>query len=432
MNTAGRLLQLLVLALVLALGTGSALAQKNKGKQDNEFPNATRAEPKLVLSPGNTKKINQAYELLEEGESAKAQAILEVILANPKSSKYEQALSLQGLSRVYADADDIVAAIEANEKVLALDALDNKSHFAVVLQLAQMNMMEERYDAVLPSIDQWFALTGSETAETWAMRGNALYRLERMPEAATAMTKAISMAPEPSDSWYQILIASYYDAENYAEAAKAAETALAREPGNKNITRQLASIYIELEQGDKAIAVLEGAKARGLLTEAADLRQLYQLYNYIERPVDAARTINEGIAAGVLKEDFDTLKGLGDSWVISAQEAADESAEQKDGFSNAIEAYGRAAKLAKDGEMDFIRGQLLVQEKEQFAEGKKALEAALARGSLKREGEAYILLGNAEAELGNQPAAIAAYQKARGYPNTKAMAESWLKSMGNR
>jgi len=431
MNTTGRLLQMLALVLLLAVGAGSALAQKTKDKE-NEFPNATRKEPKLDLAQSNSKKINQAYAFLEAGEDDKAREILDVILANPKSSKYEQALCLQGLAQVRYNADDIAAAIEANQKALALDALDNKSHFGVALQVAQLNMMDERYDAALAAIDQWFALTGNETAEGWAVRGNALYRLERMPEAAAAMSKAISMAPAPSDSWYQILIASYYDAENFAEAAKAAETYLARDPGNKNITRQLASIYIELEQGEKAVAVLEGAKARGLLTEASDLRQLYQLYNFVERPVDAARTINEGIAAGVLKEDFDTLKSLGDSWVISAQNATDESAEQKDAFSKAIEAYGRAAVLAKDGEVDFMRGQLLVSEKEQFAEGKKALEAALARGNLKREGEAYILLGNAESELGNQKAAIAAYEKARGYPNTKAMAESWLKSMGNR
>jgi predicted Zn-dependent protease len=428
MNIARRLSQLLVLVVLLALGAGNALAQRGKDKEENEFPNATRKEPKLQLSEANSKKINKAYEHLDEGEDDKAKEILEAIAANAKSSKYEQALALQGLSQVLYNADDIAGAIETNEKAIALDGLDNKSQFNLVYQVAQMNLMDERYDAALAAIDRWLALTGAETADALALKGNALYRLERYPDAATAIQKAISLSPDPSDTWYQILVASYYDAENFAEAAKAAESVLAKDPSNKTIARQLASIYIELEQGEKAIQVLEGAKSRGLLTEASDLRQLFQLYNYVEKPADAARTINEGLAAGILKEDYETLKGLGDSWVLTAQDAAEESALQKEGFTKAVDAYAKAAALAKDGEMDFMRAQLLIQEKEQFADGKKAMETALAKGGLKREGEAWILLGNAEAELGNQKAAIAAYEKARAFPNTREMAESWLRS----
>jgi tetratricopeptide (TPR) repeat protein len=428
MQIAPRLIQALALFLLLAFGAGDALAQRNK-KEENEFPNATRSEPRtLKISESNSKKINDAYAFLDEGEDAKAREILQGILDNARSSPYEKALCLQGLSQILYNEDDIAGAIEANEKALALDSLDNKSHFNLVYQVAQMNLMDERYDGALAAIDRWTALTGNETAEALALKGNALYRLERYPEASAAMQKAIDMSPDPSDTWQQILVASYYDAENFPEAAKAAEAILAKDPSKKTVARQLASIYIEMEQGDKAIAVLEGAKSRGLLTDAADLRQLFQLYNYVEKPAEAARTINEGLAAGILKEDFDTLKGLGDSWVLTAQLAADESAQQKEAFDKAIEAYGRASPLAKDGEMDFVRAQLLIQEKERFADGKAAMNQALSRGGLKREGEAYILLGNAEAELGNQKAAIAAYEKARSFPNTKSMAESLLRS----
>jgi tetratricopeptide (TPR) repeat protein len=429
MHIATRFAQVLAFLLLLAVGAADALAQRGK-KEENEFPNATRSEPRtLKISESSSKKINQAYELLDEGEDAKAREILQGILDNAKSSPYEKALCLQGISQILYNEDDIAGAIEANEKALALDSLDNKSHFNLVYQVAQMNLMDERYDGALAAIDRWIALTGNETPEALALKGNALYRLERYPEASAAMQKAIAMSPEPSDTWQQILVASYYDAENFPEAAKAAEAVLAKDPSKKTVARQLASIYIEMEQGDKAIEVLEGAKARGLLTDAADLRQLFQLYNYVERPAEAARTINEGLAAGILKEDFDTLKGLGDAWVLTAQDAADESALQKESFDKAIEAYTRASPLAKNGEMDFMRAQLLIQEKERFAEGKAAMNQALSRGSLKREGEAYILLGNAEAELGNQKAAIAAYEKARTFPNTKSMAESWLRSV---
>lgn len=428
MHIAARLPQLFAFFALFALAAAPALAQK----KENEFPNATRKEPKLSISESNSKKINKAYEHLDEGEDAKAREILEAILANDRSSSYEKALCLQGISQVLYNEDDIAGAIESNEKAIATDGLDNKSHFNLVYQVAQMNLMDERYDAALAAIESWFTLTGTETADAWALKGNALYRLERFPESSVALKKSISLSTEPSDTVYQILIASYYDAENYTEAAKAAEEVLARDPTKKTVARQLASIYIELEQGPKAIEVLEAAKSRGLLTDASDLRQLFQLYNYVDRPAEAARTINEGLAAGILKEDYETLKGLGDSWVLTAQSAEDESAAQRESFDKSIEAYGRASAVAKDGEVDFMRGQILVAERERYAEGKAALEQALSRGGLKREGEAYILLGNAEIELGNQKAAVAAYEKARAFPNTKTMAEGALRNVRGR
>ena len=96
MQIATRFAQVLAFLLLLAIGAGDALAQRGK-KEENEFPNATRSEPRtLKISEANSKKINQAYELLDEGEDAKARELLQGILDNAKSSPYEKALCLQG------------------------------------------------------------------------------------------------------------------------------------------------------------------------------------------------------------------------------------------------------------------------------------------------------------------------------------------------
>jgi tetratricopeptide (TPR) repeat protein len=423
-----RSLKWLVLVLLISsLGVGTALGQKKK--EENEFPNATRKDPKSQISERNAKKINAAYALLDEGEYEKAAAALEEIRANPKASKYEQALALTGLANIAWEEDDAAKAIELNQQAVALDALDNRSQFQTIFQIAQLGLMEERYDVALAAIDQWLTQTGSMKPESLALRGNALYRLERFPEAAEAMKQAIAASPEPSDTWYQILIASYYDAEQFSQAAEAAQQVLAREPDNKKVIQQLAAIYVDMEQEPKALETLKAAYDRGILNEEKDLRQLWQMYNYLEKPAEAAAVINDGLAKGVLTETFDVLKGLADAYVLSAQAAPDETAAQRELFAKAVDAYTRAAPKAEDGEIELQRGQLMIQELEKFAEGKAAILAALAKGKLKREGEAYILLGNAESELGNNQAAIAAYRKAAGFASTKQMAESWLKAM---
>ena len=417
-----------VVALVLAQ---PAFAQRDaKKKTENPFPNATRQEPAAKdRSTSKADKINAAYDANDAGDVDKAEQLLNEILAK-KPNKYEQALAYQGLAQVAYERDDVDKMLEYNQKALDLDILDNVSHFNLIYQNAQINLQEERYDTALAAVDQWFRLTGdARKADAWALKGNALYRLDRFPEAAEAMKKAIELAEKPSDSYYQILIASYYDAERYDEAAKVAEDILAKDPTNKATTQLASSIYLELDQNDKAIALLENAYQKGVLSDGKDLKQLYQLYNYVEKPDQAARVINEGLAKGLLEPSVDVHKGLADAYALQAESKAAESAEQKALLQKAADAYGEAAKLdTQNGELDMQRGHLL-SELEKWADARSALTSALAKPKLERRGEALILLGQAEDALDNRQAAAAAFEKAKAFPSTRKMAEDWLRSI---
>lgn len=394
---------------------GDALAQRNR-QQENEFPNATRQEPRTQTSRA-VDDIQKAYDLLGEGDNDKARALLDKALANERATKYEQALALQGLSQIAYDQDDIAGAIDFNRRAVELDALDNRSQFNLLYQQAQLTLMEERYDDSLAAIDQWLQLSGKETGEALALKGNALYRLERFDEAIPVLDRAIQVAEKPQGQWYQLLIASYTDAGRAADAATMIEGMMAKDPGNKGLAQQAANLYLDLDQHDKATAVLRGAYDRGLLTTQDDLRSLWQLYAFIGQPDQAKAVIDDGIAKGIVTPDWNVWKSLGDAYANAEK------------WPDAVAAYSKAAPGAPNGEIDFLRGQLMIQETGQVAEGKAAIQQAISRGGLQREGEAYILLGMAENELGNVDAAVAAYRKAATFDSSRAMAESWLKAM---
>jgi tetratricopeptide (TPR) repeat protein len=416
MNRFCRIAHLLLVALLgLAVFAPGALAA---AREKNEFPNATRKEHKADWTQSGNQKINAAYTAIDEADYETAKAKLQEVIDHTRSTNYERAIAYAGLSNIAYEEDNLTQAIEYDIKAIELDVLDNKSHFNTMFQLAQLYLMEERYEEALAAVDKWFAASGAQTDAAWSLRGNALYRMDRFADAAEAMQKAIALSPEPNDNYNQLLIASYYEGEQFDKAAQAAEAALAKDPSDKDTLMQLASIYTELEQDSKALGLLEGAYQKGMLTQERELRQLYQMYNYLEKPQQAAAVINDGLAKGVLKPSLETWKGLADSYALT------------ENWDGAIDAYAKAGPFAQDGEMDFLRGQLLIQERDKFAEGKAAIQAALAKGKLKREGEAYILLGNAEYELGNEKAAIAAYQKARTFPSAKTMADAMLKNLG--
>ena len=288
MATARALLSKLVLVLVtgvFALGAGVAAAQK----KDNPYPNAKRAEPRTAMSEASAKKFNASQEAMDEADYAKAKESLQSILDNKRASPYERAMAMTYLANVAWEEDDMARALDYNQQAIALDAMPNEAQFNALYQVAQMYLMDEKYAESLATLEQWFAQTGSESADAWALKGNALYRLDKFAEAAQAIERANQLATKPNDAWNQMLLASYMEGENYAAAATAAEGILAKNPQDKDVTLTLASIYNEMEQNDKALAVLEGAYQKGLLSEGKDLKQLYQMYNYLEQPAKARR-----------------------------------------------------------------------------------------------------------------------------------------------
>ena len=391
-------------------------SQKGGKEADNPFPNATRKEPPTKAAAKLGKKLDKGVTALYDEKYDVAEATFKEVIADPKAGNYEKALAYQGLASVANDRDDDpIKTIEYTKHALDLDALPNVTHFGALLQYANLNMTEEKYDVAIAAIDQWLKLTGSEKDTAYSIKAQSLYRLERLDEAAVAIKKAISLSSKPNEGWYQLLLASYYENEKFAEAIAEGEAALKVMPDSKLLTRTLGNVYIQAEQPDKAVAFLSAAYQKGMMTTESEVKQLYQLYNFGDRPLEAIKVIEEGMAKGVLPRNFDHLRGLGE-----ANRLADRPVE-------AAKAFGEAAQFAPDGEMNFMQAYTLY-EAEKLVEAKAAVQAALKRTPFKSEGQAWILLGNCELETGNKAAAMAAYQKATGFEATRKTAENWLKN----
>jgi len=393
-----------------------AVAAPKKKEEKNEFPNATRQEPKTSISESSQKQISSAFKSLDDQETDKAAAQLDKVLQDKRASAYARALALQAYSQIKWEKDDADGAIDMIRQAVQLNALPNKSHFQAMYQLAQLLLTQEKYQESLDAVNDWFKQSGSQTPDAYALQGNAYYRLEKYQEAINSIKKALSLAEKPNESWMQILMGSYFELDQFDEAAKLAEQQLAKDPSNKKLIQQLSSIYINAKQEQKAVDLMANAQSKGLITTEDDYKQLAQLYNYTGKSKEATTVLNEGLQKGIIKPSYEMYKLLGDAY-----ELAEDS-------ERAIEAYGKASPLAKDGNVDYLRGYLLFYNEHSQA-AKEALTQAIAKGGLKQEGEAYLLLGNAEYDLGNNAAALVAYEKAKNFSSTQKMAESGIKNV---
>lgn len=396
----------------LLLATGAFAKDK---KEVNEYPNATRAEPKVDMSAGDQRDLNKATELVNDGKSAEAQPLLEKVIANDHASKYAQAFAHQLMAQVYWDKDKGDDAIAEYKKAIAFDSMPNAQHFQLLYALAQTQLQQEKYQDTLATLAEWEKLSGKQSADELAVKANAYYRTEQFQPAVDSMKKALSMSDKPADSWTQILMASYFELNQYDQAAEVVQHQLDKDPGNKKLINQLATIYIQGDKPQKALDLMAKAKSQGQITTSEDYVQLAKLQASADKPKDAAATLKEGFAKGIIQPSYDTNKLQGDVCTQAEDDAC------------AIEGYTKASPMAKDGNVDYQLGYMLFYSSKS-KDAVEALNRAITKGGLRQEGEAYLLRGDAENDLDQNAAAMADWNKAASHPSTKTMAEQRIKA----
>jgi hypothetical protein len=394
-------------------------AKSKAADEAPSFANTRRPEPD---KPKANAKLSKLYDLLEKGKHADVMSRADEILADPKSTPLERghAAYVAGYAALESDGDSYAKAIEYLDQAIASDQLSNNAHFTVMFQVAQMQLAEEKYADSLKTIDRYLAESGAADAKGYAMRGNALYRLERFPEAIVALKQATDAAGgKPEKAVTDMLVASYFETDQFAEAAKLAEATAAAKPDDKRAQLDLATIYVNADQLDKAAAVFERLRAAGKLTDSQDYEQGYRILSQMEgRERDTAAFINEGLSKGVLKPSASVYSVLGQSHYYAEDMPA------------AIAAWEKGAPLAKDGEL-YLNLSKANAGIDQYAAARTAAQNALSKG-VKRPGDAWTVIANSERGLGNKAAELAAWREAAKDPSTRAQAERMIKALSGK
>ena len=405
---------LVVVALcALCMAFSAATFARDAKKPENKYPNATRQEPKVSMAQSEQTALNKAADLLNDGKDSAAQPYIEKVLANAKASPYAKAFAHELLGGIYWNADKADEAIAEYKLALDSNALPNNTHFDLLYRLAQSQLQDEKYEDALISLADWEKQTGSRTADELALRANAYYRVDKFQEAIDTMKQALAMSDKPNDSWMQILMGSYFELNQYDQAAAIVQAQLQKDPTNKKLLNQLSQIYIQADKPDQALQIMTKAKSDGLVDTGDDYVQLAKLYSLADKPKDGAAALKEGFTKNLVQGSYENYKLMGDL----CMQAEDDPC--------AIDAYTKASTQAKDGNVDYQLGYL------QYYAGNsqqavEAMTAAIAKGGLRQEGEAYLLRGDAKNDLGQS--ALADWQKAATYPSAKTMAEQRLKA----
>lgn len=354
-----------------ASGMGSDRRNRNSQKSQKaevRYPEATRVEPKEKGSSKMGKKLQNLINEFNESKFEEAKLQADEILSDGTANNYDKSLAAFLAAQVAYNLNDNAAAERLAKQAIDLNGLDNNNHFTAMQFLAQLQIQDDKYAESLATIDRYLAESKSTRPEDQIIKGNALYRLERYKEAAATLRQAVDASPQPKSEWLQLLMASYADAGQNAEAIQLAEQLAAKSPDDKKMQMNLASVYMQGDKMDQAAAILEKLRASGQMTDEREYRQLYTTYaNMDGKEKDTIAVINDGIAKGILKPDYQSYVALAQAYYYSDQ------------IPQAIDAWKKGAPLSKDGETYLNLAKVLYQEN-RLAEAKEAAKSALAKG----------------------------------------------------
>ncbi|RUL75445.1 tetratricopeptide repeat protein [Dyella choica] len=414
-------------AFALMLASTPALASdKSSGDQQKAaplYPNATRKEPKLDLTDKKEQEaLNKGLDAAQANDKDQATQLLQPLIDNSKS-KYVQAMAQQGLARVHATNNDLPGGIDLLKHALDNGIMPNDAYFQLEYELATFYLLNQQYQPAIDEVEKWRSEGKKETPESYALEGEAYYRMQKYPESITAIKKAQTMTDKPDPRWNQLLMLAYNDSGQKDKAAEIAKQQVAATPTDPTSFHNALSLDIQMNKYDDALKLMEDAKAKGLLTTESDYVTLAKLY--MNKAQDqstqdpgpltdkAVQALQDGMSKGVVKSTVENYLLMGDAHMIGGDAGA------------AAAAYEKAVPLASDGEPAYKAGVALISQNEN-SKAKQLLQQAINKG-VKHKGKAYMALAQANVGLKDKAGAAEAVLEAEKDPETKAQAQKWLK-----
>ena len=173
-----------------------------------------------VLQNSTAKRMALVYEALEvvdeKGEpNPDMKTVLSILnelkdnMANLKS--YDRSVIWNAWAYVYFMDGDYPKAMSAYERLLDEPEATISLRVGALYSLAQLNLLEENYEAGIYLIRQWMSEAETVTAQSYALLGQAYFQIDDFKKALSSMENAFMIAEnegyKPRENWYVIMAA---------------------------------------------------------------------------------------------------------------------------------------------------------------------------------------------------------------------------------
>jgi tetratricopeptide (TPR) repeat protein len=377
------------------------------------FVTITRADEPPTVSQRTYQILQEAQQLLDRGQSAKAVQRLETLAEKTAQSPYEQAVALQSLAHAHIERDDYAAAISPLRRSVELEVLPAEAQQQARYNLAQLYMATERFTPAIEQLKRWFKQAKAPPAAAYMLLGSAHLQLKQYRQAIEPLRQAIALSNKPNEGWYQSLLGAYYESKQYKQAVKLLHRMLRLFPDGTEYWRQLAGIELLRQRYTEALAVMELAYLNGRLSGQQDLLNLAQLYAQRNAPYKAAQLLEDELQKGRLKASRKTWEQTANAW----QQARE--------LEPTIMALEQALRFERDPQLTLRLARLYL-EVGRWQAAEQTLRLFLKHAQGEQTDQAWLLLGIACQEGNSLQQAREAFSEALKSAKTREQAELWL------
>lgn len=360
--------------------------------------------------------LEKVQKMMEAEEYQQALVDLEALAVKTRDNPYDFALTNQYLAHISVILDNPARARTALEAALSSDELPDDLVTDMNLFYGTVLLGDEDYPLALEALEKWYALAKLPQPSQIFSLSYANYQNGNIARSEELAARAIAEEPEPPEPWYQLYYRTLFEQRKFAQAEAVLKGLIERSPLEETYWRMLASHYFEVEQSQDGLAALMIAYANDLLESRTDLRQIVSLWGYIDAPEKGARLLEEWLASGRVESDAETLKELGNLWLMARERK------------NATGVLTEAAKLEPDGKTFELLGGIYFED-EDWDAAYDAYENAIRQGDLEEPKRVSLLAGISAFRAGNAGAARKALEIAAQDAELRPQAQSILRQL---
>ncbi|WP_462163047.1 tetratricopeptide repeat protein [Pseudoalteromonas xiamenensis] len=381
------------------------------------------AETKTKRVPALREKVYsqlaRAQKLADDGDVKGGLEALDSVKERMGSmNAYEIAMMYNFYGFIYYNQNQLPKAIEAFEQVIAQDAIPETLALSTTFSLAQLAMANEQYEKVIDYLNDWDKINTKPKADNYyVLKSQAYYQMKDYKNALENIEIAINLTEAkneiPNENWLVLQRALYYSMNQPAKVVTVLEKMV--KLYNKPVYWvQLGGMYGEVGEEKKQLAILESAKQQGFIKTKSDFQQLAQAYLMSGLPFKSASTYSKGLKEGVIENNAKNNAFIAEAFVQAKED-------QK-----AVPYFIAAAKVTDNGKYDQRLAEVYIG-LEKYELAADAARAALEKGGLDSESNAYVALGMAQYNLQNFDASILAFEQAEKHKRSQRLAQQWIK-----
>jgi len=359
--------------------------------------------------------LDEGQALLDTRDFPAARELLENALQQ-KSTDYEQAQILNMLGYLWYETDDLKRSTAAYRRALALDDLPESMLVTLNLTIGQVYLVDEKYDAAEQHLRTLLSFENQATPQHRVLLATALLGQERYADALEPLHGAISeteaRGEAPRENWLSMLSSIYYELDDLAAMREVVERLVLLYPREQYLMN-LAALHGQLGDDERQLAFVEALLDDDRLSRPTHLQMIVNLYLGADLPYKAATVLARALERGRLERNATNLELLSQAWYMSAE------------VDRAVPPLAEAAELSESGDL-YLRLARLHIDAARWEEAQAAATAALERGGLRQEGQAWLLAGMAEVRLERFAQARRHFEEAATFEATVRYAGQWL------